>query len=52
MHGKGETEEEYVWCIKKTIEGKKDWKPNMLLDDGGDLTAMMHNDYKELLKRC
>ena len=47
---KGETEEEYVWCIKKTIEGKKDWKPNMLLDDGGDLTAMMHNDYKELLK--
>ena len=47
---KGETEEEYVWCIKKTIEGKKDWKPNMLLDDGGDLTAMMHSDYKELLK--
>jgi adenosylhomocysteinase len=47
---KGETEEEYIWCIKKTIEGKKDWKPNMLLDDGGDLTAMMHNDYKELLK--
>ena len=47
---KGETEEEYTWCIKKTIEGKKDWKPNMLLDDGGDLTAMMHTDYKELLK--
>ena len=47
---KGETEEEYIWCIKKTIEGKKDWTPNMLLDDGGDLTAMMHNDYKELLK--
>ena len=47
---KGETEEEYVWCIKQTIEGKKDWKPNMLLDDGGDLTAMMHTDYKELLK--
>ena len=47
---KGETEEEYIWCIKKTIEGKKDWKPNMLLDDGGDLTAMMHNDFKELLK--
>ena len=47
---KGETEEEYIWCIKKTIEGKKDWKPNMLLDDGGDLTAMMHNEYKELLK--
>jgi adenosylhomocysteinase len=47
---KGETEEEYIWCIRQTIEGKKDWKPNMLLDDGGDLTAMMHNDYKELLR--
>jgi adenosylhomocysteinase len=47
---KGETEEEYIWCIKQTIEGKKDWKPNMLLDDGGDLTAMMHSDYKELLE--
>ena len=47
---KGETEEEYVWCIKQTIEGKKDWKPNMLLDDGGDLTAIMHNEYKDLLK--
>ena len=46
---KGETEEEYIWCIKQTIEGKKGWKPNMLLDDGGDLTAMMHNDYKNLL---
>jgi len=47
---KGETEEEAVWCIKQTIEGKKDWKVNMLLDDGGDLTAIMHNDYKDLLK--
>jgi len=47
---KGETEEEYWWCIKKTIEGKKDWTPNMLLDDGGDLTALMHKDYKNLLK--
>ena len=47
---KGETEEEYVWCIKQTIEGNKSWKPNMLLDDGGDLTAMMHNEYKDLLK--
>jgi len=47
---KGETEEEYWWCIKQTIEAKKDWKPNMLLDDGGDLTAVMHKDYKELLK--
>ena len=47
---KGETEEEYWWCIKQTIEGKKDWTPNMLLDDGGDLTALMHKDYKNLLK--
>jgi len=47
---KGETEKEYWWCIKQTIEGKKDWKPNMLLDDGGDLTAVMHKDYKDLLK--
>ena len=47
---KGETEEEYWWCIKQTIEGNKDWKPNMILDDGGDLTALMHKDYKELLK--
>ena len=47
---KGETEEEYLWCIKQTIVGKKDWKPNMLLDDGGDLTAIMHNEYKELIK--
>ena len=47
---KGETEEEYWWCIKQTIEGRKDWKPNMLLDDGGDLTSLMHKDYKDLLK--
>ncbi len=47
---KGETEDEYWWCIKKTIEGKKGWTPNMLLDDGGDLTALMHKDYKDLLK--
>jgi len=47
---KGETEKEYWWCIKQTIEGKKDWKPNMLLDDGGDLTALMHKDYRDLLK--
>ena len=46
---KGETEDEYLWCIKQTIVGNKNWKPNMLLDDGGDLTAMMHNEYKEFL---
>ena len=47
---KGETEKEYWWCIKQTIEGKKNWKPNMLLDDGGDLTALMHKEYKDMLK--
>tara|TARA_B100000941_G_scaffold290612_1_gene273822 strand:- start:473 stop:1759 length:1287 start_codon:yes stop_codon:yes gene_type:complete len=47
---KGETEEEYWWCIKQSIEGNKDWKPNMILDDGGDLTALMHKNYKEFLK--
>ena len=47
---KGETEEEYWWCVKQTIEGKKDWKPNMILDDGGDLTALMHKNYKDLMK--
>ena len=47
---KGETEKEYWWCVKQTIEGKKDWVPNMILDDGGDLTALMHKEYKNLLK--
>ena len=47
---KGETEEEYEWCIRQTIEGPDGWTPNMILDDGGDLTAMMHNDYPELMK--
>ena len=47
---KGETEEEYWWCIRQTIEGNKNWKPNMILDDGGDLTAIMHKDYKEIIK--
>ena len=47
---KGETEKEYWWCVRQTIEGKKSWKPNMILDDGGDLTALMHKDYKNLLK--
>ena len=43
---KGETEEEYWWCIKQTIEGDKKWRPNILLDDGGDLTALMHKEHK------
>jgi adenosylhomocysteinase len=47
---KGETEEEYEWCIKQTIVGKDGWKPNMILDDGGDLTKIMHEEYPDLLK--
>ncbi|MBC6440788.1 MAG: adenosylhomocysteinase [Rhodospirillales bacterium] len=47
---KSETEEEYVWCIEQTIHGPDGWVPNMLLDDGGDLTAIMHDRYPELLK--
>jgi len=47
---KGETEDEYEWCIKQTIEGHPEWRPNMILDDGGDLTAMMHQDYPRLME--
>ena len=47
---KGETEKEYWWCIEQTINGDKNWKPNMILDDGGDLTGLMHKKYKDLLK--
>jgi len=47
---KGETEEEYEWCIKQTIEGPDSWEPNMILDDGGDLTKIVHDNYPEVLK--
>tara|TARA_Y100000590_G_scaffold57526_2_gene60579 strand:- start:21932 stop:23245 length:1314 start_codon:yes stop_codon:yes gene_type:complete len=47
---KDETENEYEWCIKQTLNGPDGWKPNMLLDDGGDLTAIIHEKYKELAK--
>ena len=47
---KGLTEEEYWWCVEQTITGPGGWKPNMLLDDGGDLTKLMHDKYPELLK--
>jgi len=46
---KGETEEEAEWCIAQTIDGLDGWRPNMILDDGGDLTTMMHNQYPELM---
>lgn len=47
---KGETEEEAEWCIHQTIKGPDGWTPNMILDDGGDLTSIMHRDYPELMK--
>ncbi len=46
---KGETEEEAEWCIHQTIKGPNGWVPNLILDDGGDLTVMMHEDYPELM---
>ena len=51
---KGETEEEFLWCIKQTILAEKDtdqvWDANMILDDGGDLTEMVHNDFPQMLE--
>ncbi|MGY8998669.1 MAG: adenosylhomocysteinase [Rhodospirillales bacterium] len=46
---KGETDEEFEWCIEQTITGPDGWVPNMILDDGGDLTLMMHEKTPELL---
>ena len=46
---KGETEKEAEWCIAQTIDGIEGWRPNMILDDGGDLTTLMHNNYPELM---
>ena len=46
---KGETEEEAMECIRATIEGPNGWRPNMILDDGGDLTAMMHDEFPEIM---
>ena len=47
---KGETEDEFWWCIEQTIFGPDGWHPNMILDDGGDLTQIMHEKYPELLQ--
>ena len=47
---KGMNEEEFWWCIRQTIEGPNGWRPNMILDDGGDLTVLMHKEYPELMK--
>ena len=46
---KGETEEEFWDCIEKTINGPNNWKPNLILDDGGDLTKLMHEKYPQKL---
>ena len=47
---KGETDEEYWWCVEQTLEGPNGWKPNLLLDDGGDLTQIIHEKYPQLLE--
>jgi adenosylhomocysteinase len=51
---KGETEEEYDWCIEQTLRGPANgpfagWTPNMVLDDGGDATSILHDRYPEML---
>jgi adenosylhomocysteinase len=47
---KGESEEEYEWCIEQTLRGPDGWAPNMVLDDGGDATKILHEKHPELLK--
>jgi adenosylhomocysteinase len=47
---KGMNEEEFWWCIEQTLRGPDGWTPNMILDDGGDVTAIMHDKYPEMLK--
>jgi len=47
---KGQNEEEFWWCIEQTLSGPDNWKPNMILDDGGDATQIIHEKYPELLK--
>ncbi len=47
---KGETEEEFWWCIEQTVHGPNGWTPNLILDDGGDVTQLIHDKYPELLK--
>jgi len=46
---KGETEEEYWWCIEQTVRGPNGWTPNMILDDGHDLTGYIHDKHPDLL---
>jgi len=50
---KGETEEEYEWCLERTVGADvAGWQPNLILDDGGDLTELLHRKYPELLDNC
>ncbi|SEI54964.1 adenosylhomocysteinase [Allopseudospirillum japonicum] len=46
---KGETEEEYWWCIEQTLGHAQGWEPNLILDDGGDLTELLHEKYPQML---
>ena len=46
---KGLSEDEFNWCIEQTVRGPDGWTPNMILDDGGDLTVLMHDKYPDLL---
>ncbi|HSH57346.1 MAG TPA: adenosylhomocysteinase [Halomonas sp.] len=46
---KGESEEEFWWCIEQTVTGPDGWTPNLVLDDGGDLTLLLHEKRPELL---
>jgi adenosylhomocysteinase len=47
---KGMDDEEFWWCIEQTLSGPEEWKPNMILDDGGDVTGIIHNKYPQMLK--
>ena len=50
---KGETDEEYEWCLHKTVGADVDgWEPNMILDDGGDLTELLHKEYPQVIAKC
>ena len=46
---KGMNDEEFWWCIEQTLSGSNGWKPNMILDDGGDVTGIIHEKYPEIL---
>ena len=48
---KGMSEEEFWWCIEQTVTGPNGWHPNMILDDGGDLTVLMHDKYPQLMEK-